>query len=52
MELNGRFMTTYFNNPSRFVSDTPHSLVSFFNVINLSQEAREFYFTRTRELND
>lgn len=52
MELNGRFMTTYFNNPSRFASDTPHSLVSFFNVINLSQEAREFYFTRTRELND
>jgi hypothetical protein len=50
MELNGRYITSFFHNPERF-ENTNLTLEQFFNKINLSQETQQFYFAREAELN-
>lgn len=50
MELNGRYMAMYFNNPSYF-DDTLLSLEDFMTKIHLSEEAQQFFLAREAELN-
>lgn len=49
MELNGKFIVSYFNNPSLFDS-FDHSMLSFFSLIGLSQEATTFFIDRANIL--
>lgn len=50
MELNGRFMTAYFHNPSLF-SDNNYGMEDFFEMIPLSDNAKTFFYNRASELN-
>lgn len=50
MELNGKYMIKYFKNPSNFC-DTYLSMEEFFEKIELSNEAQQFFFSRDAELN-
>jgi hypothetical protein len=50
MELNGRYITKYFNDPSTF-DDTSMYLEEFMETIGLSSDAQEFFLAREAELN-
>lgn len=50
MELNGKFITKYFNDPSEF-SESNYSMDDFFEMIHLSDNAKTFFFSRVMELN-
>ena len=50
MELNGKYMIKYFKNPSNFC-DTYLSMEEFFEKIELSNDAQQFFFSRDAELN-
>ena len=50
MELNGRYITQYYKDPSLF-DDTSKDLESFMETIGLSNEAQEFFLAREAELN-
>lgn len=47
MELNGKFMVSFFNDPSRF-TDSFMSMDTFFDLIGLSEEAKAYFIERER----